>query len=270
MFRPDGDVVGHVGVDHRAVRSKQPPVVDDAVIDARRHGMGVLLGGEDVDPSCAVGGVPDVGPSGSVQEPPPGSPHDAFVVGHEEVRVETSRANERIQAAITARVHVGVRHRNAMIECAFRSPLGAARRIRNPPAGERVGGVRCVHRDVAAVSTHVQRRGVVVVVLEMGVEHRAAGVARSEVERDDLDIAVTCHAACTGSIGNRADDEGPSNRIDDGPLVLEPGPRPVVVEHDDLGHDSATFARAVRGTERGPDQHRRCDAGARDERRMSA
>ena len=76
-------------------------------------------------PSCAVGGVPNVGPSGSVQEPPAGSPHDAFVVGHEEARVEISRANERVQAAITARVHVGVRHRNAMIECRVRTPLRA-------------------------------------------------------------------------------------------------------------------------------------------------
>ena len=110
-FRPDCDVVGEVGVDDRAVGSEQPPVVDDAVVDARPRDVRVLLGGEDVDPTCAVGGIPDVWPSGSVQEPPPGSPCDAFVVRHEDVRVETSRANEGVEAAITGRIHVGVHHR---------------------------------------------------------------------------------------------------------------------------------------------------------------
>ena len=86
----------------------------------------------------------------------------------------------------------------------------------------------------------------------------SAGRAGRDVMNGDLDVPVARHAARTAGVGDRAHDERPGDRVDDGPFVLEPRPRAVVIQHDDLGYLSATFARAIGGAQRDAEQHGRC------------
>ena len=85
-----------------------------------------------------------------------------------------------------------------------------------------VRGMLRVHGDIAAVGTDVQGGRVVVVGLQVGMQHRSLDTTCHEVVRDDLDVALPGLAAGPVGAGHRADEQLSSSDVNDGTLVLEP------------------------------------------------
>ncbi len=230
-----GGVVEDVGVDGGAVGSPQPTTVDDTVVDAVGVVVGVLLGRDEVDGAGAIGGVADVWPPRTVEQPTACLPRRAVVAGHEDVGVAPGAAHEGVDVTAVGRgVDVGVRGHRPVVEPALGLPrrrvAGAAR---DAPPAEVVGGVHRVHRHVPAVRSDVQGGRVVVVGLQVAVQHRPSRRTGRHVVRDDLDVALTGRAIGPAGAGDGAHQQEAAWPVDDGALVLEPRPGAVVVEDDD-------------------------------------
>jgi hypothetical protein len=223
-------VVTEIVVDDRAVGRQQPVTVDDAVVDGRHCGVGVLLRGEHVDRARATCGVADIGAPGPGEQAADIAPRGAVVQRLQHVGIPPVGAREREQA-VAGRDDVRVRHLVTQPELLLGLPVELAWGRRDTPSQEVISAVRRVHRDVPAVRTHVQRRRVVVVTIESRVQHVAVDRRCRVVVRNDFDVAVARGAAGPGPVGDGSHEE-PAELVDHGALVLEPAPRAVVVEHD--------------------------------------
>src|SRR5699024_5187691 len=191
--------IEHGLVHHRVVAAVQGAAGDVAVVDRVVVVARVVVGGDQVDAVGPVGGVPGV--AVHVADLRPGEQlaavaERAAVVGGDQDRgVVVDGAGERVQPALRAQVvQVGVGGAAAVgelgpVEGLLRVPLGGVVRSGgDPPAGEVVRLVLGVHRQVAPVRADPQCGHVVVVGLQVGVQHHHLGVTGGQVVYGELHV----------------------------------------------------------------------------------
>ena len=173
-------------------------------------------------------------------------PRAAGVVGVHVVRFEPHAAEEVQDASRSQAKQVRVsdvvaaQRLGGAARCVERrrgAPFQGIVRLRERVVDAAFHAVLRVHREIAAVRQGQERGVVVVVLLQVAVQHRAPGRAGSEVVDRHLHIApvgVTVVAIIADS-PDRSHDELAA--VHDGPLVHEPGPRAVVVQLDHRPRD---------------------------------
>ena len=226
----------------------------------------VVFRHDEVDRVHAVEGVLEVGTVAvlAVGQPAAVAPGAAGVVRVHVVGIEIDAAEKVHDAARRQPEQVRVgdivapqrsRRVPRRIEPRGRPPRQRIVRLRKPVIDATLDSVLGVDSEIAPVGQHQERRIVVVVLLEMAVQHGPLRGARGEVAHRDFDVppAGSAVVAVVSHGTDRSHDE--LAVVDDGPLVHEPGPGAVVVQLDQLsGHVVGGQVRDPR-YERGEQTH---------------